>query len=207
MTPRWARLGGFTFAAAALAFAMSITSSGQNLASNKSFMEAGANEVIVQGNGPMKIFDGWAKTSSVGDLMVGVSMECALWTGTVTNAPKGGGKQTSISRAAVNVTVLVGGVPATPGEVVFCDREQEVSLTFDSTDLVFNDSITLELFLRTKNANHFNFFTKNPGNGVHHVEVWVNGVNVADPNAPNGSTRAAIGKRTMVIEEFNSSNN
>jgi len=206
MSTRSARLVSFTAMAVVLAFAMSTTSSGQNIASNKAFMAAGDNEVIIQGEDAIKIFDGWAKTSSVGDLMVGVSMECALWTGTVTNAPKGGGKQTSISRAAVNVTVLVGGVEATPGQVVYCDREQEVSLTFASTDEVFNDSITLELFLRTKNANHFNFFTKNPGNGVHHVEVWVNGVNVEDPNAPNGSTRAAIGKRTMVIEEFNSSN-
>jgi hypothetical protein len=206
MSPRLNRIVLTGAVALILAVSLSTTSSGQNAASYKAFLAAGANEVVVQGNGAMKIFDGVARTSSVGDLMIGVSMECALWTGTVTNAPKGGGRNASTSRAAVNVTVYVGGVPATPGEVVFCDREQEDALTFDSTDEIFNDSITLELFLRTKNANHFNFYVRNPGNGTHSVEVWVNGVNVADPNAPNGSTRAAIGKRTMVIEEFNSSN-
>ena len=138
--------------------------------------------------------------------MIGVSMECALWTGTKNTASKGGGQTSSTSRAAVNVTVFVDGSRANPGQVVYCDREQTVNLTFESNDVVTTDRIILELFLKTKNANHFNFYTRNPGSGVHNVVVTASGIVAADPDAAAGSTRAAIGKRTLVIEEFNSAN-
>jgi hypothetical protein len=207
MAPRFTRIGFFVSLAVVLALAMNTTSSGQNIASAKAFFAAGTdNEVYVPGDtGARKILEGDLKTSTVGDLMVGVSLECALWTGTANTATKGGGKTTSKSRAAVNVTVYVDSVPAEPGQVVYCDREQEVNLTFDSTDDILNDSITLEIFLRTKNANHFNFYIKNPGSGVHHVEVWASSL-LDDTTAAAGATRAAIGKRTMVVEEFNSAN-
>ena len=207
MTPRLTRIGFFVSIAVVLAVAMSTTSSGQNIASAKAFFAAGTDdEVFVPGDtGAREILEGDLKTSSVGDLMVGVSLECALWTGTVNNATKGGGKTTSKSRAAVNVTVYVDSVPAEPGQVVYCDREQEVSLQFSSLDVVLTDVISLEIFLRTKNANHFNFFIKNPGSGVHHVEVVASSV-IDDATAAPGATRAAIGKRTLVIEEFNSAN-
>ena len=197
---------GVVLSLMALVGAATTTASAQNVASFKAFVAAGTSEeVLVQGDAPVKILEGWAKTSTVSDLMVGVSLECALWTGTTNTAQKGGGKTTSKSRAAVNVTVVVGGVPATPGQVVYCDREQEVNLEFSSLDVVLTDAITLELFLKTKNANHFNFYTRNPGSGTHHVEVWASGV-IDEATAAVGATRAAIGKRTMVVEEFNSSN-
>jgi len=210
MAPRTARLVSFTALAVVLAFAMSATSSGQNLASNKAFFAAGtAEEVLVQGAGDVEILAGQVKTSSTGDLMIGVSLECAVWTGTMNSATKGGGKSEAKSRAAVNVTVYVDNVAATPGQVVFCDREQEVKLEFTTTDpaYVYTDTVTLELFLKTKNANHFNFFTQNPGNGVHQVSVRASGtIDDANDGLTVSATRAAIGKRTMVIEEFNSSN-
>jgi hypothetical protein len=122
------------------------------------------------------------------------------------SASKGGGQTTSTSRAAVNVTVYVDNVAATPGQVVYCDREQTVNLTFSSLEVVTTDQIILELFLKTKEASHFNFFKANPGSAVHTIVVTATGIVASDPDAPAGSTRAAIGKRTMVVEEFNSSN-
>jgi len=209
MSSHWARLVSFTALAVVLAFAMNTTSSGQNLASAKAFFAAGTSEeVLVEGAQPLEILRGALKTSNTGDLMIGVSLECALWTGTMTGATKGGGKNTSVSRAAVNVTVEVDGVEATPGQVVFCDREQEVRLEFTTTDAayVYTDEVTLELFLRTKNANHFNFWTQNPGSGVHQVVVYATGIiGDTDDGLNTSATRAAIGKRTMTIEEFNNS--
>jgi hypothetical protein len=174
----------------------------QNVASQKAYFGSGVMEILNPNGGV--VLSGYMKTSSVGDLLIGFSMECALWTSTSTTATRGGGRSTSTARAAVNVTVHVDGVPAQPGQVVYCDRQQTVSLQFSSLTVEVTDAITLELFLKTKNANHFNFYQNNVGSGVHFVEVSVDSVVSSDPNAPaDPGTRAVVGKRSLVIEEYN----
>jgi len=175
----------------------------QNVASQKAYFGSGTTEILNPNGGV--VLSGYMKTSSVGDLLIGFSMECALWTSTSTTATKGGGKTTSTARAAVNVTAYVDGVQAEPGQVVYCDRQQTVSLQFSSLTVEITDSITLDLFLRTKNANHFNFYRNNVGSGVHYVEIKVDSIVSSDPNAPaDPGTRAVAGKRSLVIEEYNS---
>ncbi len=174
----------------------------QNVASQKAYFGSGDTEIL-NPKGDL-VLTGYMKTSSVGDLLVGFSMECALWTATSNTATKGGGKTSSTARAAVNVTVTVDGVEAEPGQVVYCDREQTVTLQFSSDTVLVTDAITLELFLKTKNANHFNFYQKNVGSGVHRVDVFVSSFVDADPTSPVATgTRAAVGKRSLVIEEYN----
>ena len=173
----------------------------QNVASKKAYFGSGDTEIL-NPKGDL-VLTGYMKTSSVGDLLVGFSMECALWTATSNTATKGGAKTSSTSRAAVNVTVTVDGVAAEPGQVVYCDREQTVNLQFSSATILVTDAITLELFLKTKNANHFNFYQKNVGSGVHRVDVFVSSFVVTDPTSPVADgTRAAVGKRSLVIEEY-----
>ena len=128
------------------------------VASQKAYFGSGYTE-IVSPYGDF-VLSGDIKTSNNGDLLIGFSMECALWTATKNDAIKGGGKTTSKSRAAVNVTVYVDGEVAKPGQVVYCDRLQEVHLEFDAgTETVADDSdddsIILDIFQKTKNANHF----------------------------------------------------
>ena len=174
----------------------------QNVASQKAYFGSGETEILNPSGGV--VLSGYMKTSSVGDLLIGYSMECALWTSTSTTATRGGAKSTSTARAAVNVTVYVDGVQAEPGQVVYCDRQQTVSLQFSSLTVEVTDAITLDLFLKTKNANHFNFYQKNVGSGVHYVEVKVDSLVSPDPNAPaDPGTRAVAGKRSLVIEEYN----
>jgi len=174
----------------------------QNVASQKAYFDSGDTEIL-NPKGDL-VLTGYMKTSSVGDLLVGFSMECALWTATSNTATKGGSKTSSTARAAVNVTVMVDGVVAEPGQVVYCDREQTVTLQFSSDTVLVTDAITLELFLKTKNANHFNFYQKNVGSGVHRVDVFVSSFVDADPTSPVATgTRAAVGKRSLVIEEYN----
>ena len=147
------------------------------------------------------VLSGEVKTSNVGDLLIGFSMECALWTTTSNDAKKGNGKTTSKSRAAVNVTVYVDGEEAKPGQVVYCDRLQEVHLEFDAgTETIpedSDDSIILDIFQKTKNANHFNFYYENPGSEVHTVQIWVDAFVEVDgePDIVKDNTRAAVGKR------------
>jgi len=176
----------------------------QNVASQKAYFGAGTTEILNPAGA--EILNGYIKTSGVGDLLIGVSMECALWTATSNRATKGADLTTSSSRAAVNVTVLVDGVQATPGQVVYCDRLQQVNLQFQSLDTVniTQDAILLQIFLKTKNANHFNFYMANPGSGVHHVQVLADSFveTTADPVVV-ANTRAVVGKRTLVVEEYN----
>ncbi len=106
----------------------------------------------------------------------------------------------------MNVTVHVDGNEAEPGQVVYCDRTQTVNLTFDSETEVITDVITLEIFQKTKNANHFNFYYENPGSEVHTVEIFVDSVVETSDDSPQvvlDNTRAAIGKRSLVIQEYN----
>lgn len=176
----------------------------QNVASQKAYFGSDIEEILGPSGGV--VLYGNTKTSNVGDLLIGFSMECALWTTTSNSAKKGGGKTTSSSRAAVNVTVHVDGNEAEPGKVVYCDRKQTVNLTFASETEVITDVITLEIFQETKNANHFNFYYENPGSEVHLVEVLVDSVVETSDDSPQvvlDNTRAAIGKRSLVIQEYN----
>ncbi len=176
----------------------------QNIASQKAYF--GASSVEILNPAGAEILSGYIKTSGVGDVLIGVSMECALWTATSNTAKKGGDLTTSTSRAAVNVTVYVDGVEATPGQVVYCDRLQQVNLQFQSLDTVniTQDAILLQIFLRTKNANHFNFYGLNPGSGVHYVEVHADSIVETDgQDLVVENTRAVVGKRTLVVEEYN----
>src|SRR5262245_16528307 len=75
----------------------------QNVASQKAYFGSATTEILAPTGD--RILHGYIKTSGVGDLLIGVSMECALWTRTITKSTKGGSTVTSSSRAAVNVTV------------------------------------------------------------------------------------------------------
>jgi hypothetical protein len=176
----------------------------QNIASQKAYFGSDTTEILNPAGDV--ILSGAIKTSGVGDFVIGVSMECALWTATSNRASKGGELTTSVSRAAVNVTVFVDGIEATPGQVVYCDRLQQVNLQFQSATVEVTDAIVLEIFQKTKNAQHFNFYSLNPGNGVHHVDVRADSIVETREGSPDvvvANTRAVVGKRTLVIEEYN----
>jgi hypothetical protein len=165
------------------------------------------------------------KTSSVGAIQAGLSMECALWTYNTVTAVSNQGKSTSSSRAGIEVQVLIDGQLAEPGKVVYCDRAQATGLqvttvcecTVPDTTCTceVTDTITLELFQRTKNANSFNYYLGPLAPKLHDVKVqargivvcFANGAPIACPNATldaySAKSAAAIGKATIVLEEQN----
>jgi hypothetical protein len=166
---------------------------------------------------PTLLFSGQLKTSNVGSILAGVSMECVLWTYTSTTSTTGGGKNSSSARASVKVTVNVDGNPMTPGQVVYCDRLQAVGVTL--TTGVTTDSVTVELFQATKNANHFNFYAGPLGATLHTVEVWAEGAVDCRDNTgavitcPTGTlagystgTMVGIGKASLILQEENNTN-
>ena len=166
---------------------------------------------------PTMLFSGQLKTSNVGSILAGVSMECVLWTNTITSATSGGGKSSSSARATVKVTVKVDGNPMEPGQVVYCDRLQAVGVTLNTG--VATDSLTIELFQATKNANHFNLYAGPLTATLHTVEVWAEGAVDCRDNSgaiiacPSGTlagfqtgTKVGIGKASLVLQEENNTN-
>ncbi len=131
------------------------------------------------------------KTSEQKDLILGVSLECGLYTRTEV-AGKKGSKSTSTAEASVEVRVILdkGTLDeryAAPGWVTFCQRTQTLSATlggvleqcdvtltdtdgdlipdsggFTSDDCTFSDE-DIELILSTMSANHFNFILTDAG--------------------------------------------
>jgi len=191
---------------------------GQSASSAQAYYGSTQNGVTITNMfAPTKLFTGQLKTSNVGSILAGVSMECALWTYTSTTASSGSGKNSSSARATIKVTVNVDGNPMTPGQVVYCDRLQAVGVTLNTG---FNtDNITIELFQATKNANHFNFYAGPLGATLHTVDVWAEGsVDCRDNSGavitcPSGTlagftanTLVGIGKASLVLQEENNTN-
>jgi hypothetical protein len=190
---------------------------GQSASSAQAFYGSTQNGVTVTDMfAPTMLFSGQLKTSN-GSIVAGVSMECVLWTNTITSATSGGGKNSSSARATVKVTVKVDGQPMQPGEVVYCDRLQAVGVTLNTG--LATDNITIEMFQATKNANHFNFYAGPLSAILHTVEVWAEGsVDCRDNSGnviacPSGTlagfstgTKVGIGKASMVLIEENNSN-
>src|ERR1043166_3011447 len=112
------------------------------------------------------------KTPNQKDLFIGVSLEVGLLTDTLVKS-KNGISDTSMASAGVEVQVLIDGVPALPGTVVFGRRTQTLTATFEGlidgcltlntntgSIVIDTNCVTPEslgLVLDTMNANSFNF--------------------------------------------------
>jgi len=214
----------------------------QNAASNKAFMLAGTNSITLAGvgaaDGEVTILSVPAalKTSSNGAVSASLSLECALWTYTQnvvtttynTTTRKSSGSSITTAHAGVEVWVEIDGKEAEPGKVVYCERLQAVGLSIVNTCGIYNtdgtvsttnycvvnDTVTLDLFQATKNANSFNFYLGPLGTSIHSVVVKAKGFiecskdgSKADCPAniltsfADAKTAAAIGKRTLIVEE------
>lgn len=143
------------------------------------------------------------KTSAPTDLLLQVTLECALWTEvistTIQDHADGIGPY-SRAEAHVVVWVEVDGVAVKvasddpDGKVVFCDRvhEQEISDIDNSTG-----NFTIRQYLETRTANAFNWIVLNAGSGVHTIVVKVD---IEAANTEGAFAEGAVGKRTLVVE-------
>lgn len=165
-------------------------------ASTTEVMVATASPFGPVSSGPVELLSATLRNSSPTDLVINVTGECALWTDIVS--------PDSQAEGTIKVWVEIDGrkVPVTfdsnndgvfndpdDGEVVFNHR------TFQITSLL--SANVLDLFLRTRAANAFNWVTMNVGSGIHTIKVMGRlDVNVTGA----GTAKAAVGKRTLVIE-------
>lgn len=152
---------------------------------------------LVDGASSMEetVLSGTLRASRPTDLVVGVTLECALWTTVVTV-----GNDASEATARVLVWVELDGEPVAvsgddteaPGQVVFCDRTHRQTVT----DLDDEDA-RIEQFLRTRSANGFHWIALNVGSGIHTLDV----VAQLEASATSlGDAQAGVGKRTLVVE-------
>jgi hypothetical protein len=164
------------------------------------------------------LFDETIKVSGPKDLLIEVNAECALWTQVeVVDDDDGNTPAMDIpesrAEAHVNVTVVMDGVPigvteySGDGSVVFCDRVHGMTLRENDGD---EDNETISNYLQTRSANSFSWIVLNagnyPGNGLyHHVEVFAS--LDAHNDLGEGSSEAAVGKRTLIVEPVGMANN
>lgn len=139
-------------------------------------------------------------------LFIDVSLMCGLYTQTQVQS-KGGNKDTSSAEGTVTVRVLLNGDEAHPGEVVFCNRYQELSAELqgiiDVVDgsVVVTDYETIELIQRTMSANAFNFIADGlDPSTVYQIEVQA--LVGTDTDSGNGSASAAasVGKGSVTVD-------
>jgi hypothetical protein len=154
------------------------------------------------------------KTANQKDLLIDVSLETGLYT--QTKVRSNGNKDTSSAEATIKVQVLVDGVPAYPGDVVFDRRNQTLSATLggilenctDSNgdgDIDLNDCTLapeeIELILDTMAAHSFNFIMDDLGPGEHAVEVQAMISTSSSSGAGSASANATIGNGSVTVEE------
>jgi hypothetical protein len=142
------------------------------------------------------------RTSTVEDLVLSLSEECGIYTAvTVT----GTDNQYAFGQIKMMVTIdnpndtapdaahIVKVSPDDtndPGKVVFCNRNHQATSTF-----LANESYGS--FIRTRDANAFNWLAPNVGNGIHTITVWAQ---YQTSNSASGTAEAVIGKRSLVVQ-------
>jgi hypothetical protein len=155
------------------------------------------------------------KTANSKDLFIDASLECGLYTQTLVRS-KNGVKDTSIATATIKVRVLIDGVEAYPGEVVFGRRQQTLSATLegmiagcltvgDNNNIILDENCVtpeeIELILETMDAAAFNFVMDDLSAGVHEIQVQAMIDTSTSSNTGTAQALATIGKGSVTIEE------
>ncbi|MBV1790072.1 hypothetical protein KQ940_18610 [Marinobacterium sp. D7] len=173
------------------------------------------------------ILNATIRTPNKKDLLIGVSLEAGLYTETNVKG-KNGSSEVAGAEGGIQVSVLVDGVPAMPGQVTFAKRFQELSATLggviescqvtstdEDGDGVYEGTVVIErdclvsdeeigLVLSTTAAHHFNFVMHDLAPGDHRVEVVAQALSSAD--VTNG-TYTAYDPDTGAPYEVTTTNN
>ncbi|SRR5213593_1844333 len=176
---------------------------------------------------PKTVLSTTIKTPNKKDLLIGVSLETALFTQTQVKG-KNGSTDTASASATLEVSVLLDGKPfdkasqtgAFPPKVVYDKRAQILSATLGGvivsctvvdgviivgTNCIVDDEM-IELILDTMAAHHFNFVAANLEPGTHTLEVQV-GIGVdTSSGAGSASATAGVGRGSLTVEEVRAIN-
>jgi hypothetical protein len=170
---------------------------------------SGSETEVIGANQSAVVLSETVKINNPTDLILGVSLECAILT-QVTNSANG---QTERAFGEIKIHVTINGRPvpvsdadADAGRVVFCNRAQEQQWTDTATGPNAGDDSEDQLrqYLSTRTANSFNWLALNVGteyggtqDNVHKIEVVATWTTSATGEA---LAEAVVGNRTLVLE-------
>jgi hypothetical protein len=154
------------------------------------------------------------KSANQRTLFIQPSLECGLYTNTTIRS-RGGKRDTATASATIQMQVLVDGVPAAPGVVVYCSRTQQLSATLggiiqscadtdgDGTITASECELTdeeLSLMLNTMEASSFNFGAS-VSSGVHTVSVQARISTSTTFESGTAAAYATIGKGSVLVTD------
>lgn len=153
------------------------------------------------------------RTSSPTDLVLAVTLECSLITTVVVPGTTAQGATSSgNAEGQIRIWIVVDDtyiVPIMDGtgtvkghaigtdsdKVTFCNREHRVTVT-DTEDA--KDGIDRQQhYLRTKDANAFNWVALNLGSGIHQIDVRADFTSTYDTTGSSSS--GLVGNRSLVV--------
>ena len=187
----------------------------QSLPSSKAAVLVGdalAPATCGEGTGWASIFTVQMRNSgSQKDFLIGLSGVTQLITDTLVKSA-GGTKDTSEAEAYIMVRVLVDGVEAAPGPIVFDRRKQTLIAKFNGicTDsngdgiIQITECTTpeeLQLILDTQAAHHFVFVADDVGTGIHTISGQACTATAGSSQGGSWNASAAFGKGALVVEE------
>jgi len=166
----------------------------------------------------VKLLSASIKTSEQKDLMIGVSLQCGLFTDTLVKS-SGGKTATSTAEACVECQVTLDGKVASsrpnsgPGAVVFSRRSQTLMAQLGGiiTDITVNADGTvswtytdeqIQVVLDTMEANHFDWLCSNVGAGDHVVAVEVRVAIMSNSDSGSAAAMACVGYGALDVEEI-----
>lgn len=186
--------------AAGIVVQQSVGAQAGGLPANKA-SAAGATTEVSGPNERVVLLSEVIKTSSPTDLLLTVSLECAITTELSTT-----GNDSADAAGAAKIAVLIDGRPvpvaqgdADGGQVTFCNRAEG-----RTTSLFDDEDATIETFQRTRQANAFSWMALNTGAGTHTVEVVGR---LTQETTGDATATLAIGNRTLIIEPTKAANN
>ena len=169
---------------------------------------SGSKAEVLSPGEEVPILTGTLRSTNTTDLILGVSLECSIFTALTTGPSDSGGTDSAFAQGHILVWVEIDGqiVPinsldgaSAPGDdsdkVTFCDRTYQRTVT-DAEDPLDGQDIE-EDYIRTKNANAFNWLRLNVGNGIHSIVVKAT---LKHDTKGEASAEAVIGNRTLVVE-------
>jgi hypothetical protein len=152
------------------------------------------------------------------DLLVNAAFEVGLYTSTTVSS-KNMVTDTATATASVKVRALVDGKEASPGQVVYGKRTQQLSATLEGAianclGIITNSAGSLQIVLNTNcvqpevirllqdtmQANSFVFAAPNLSSGVHNIQIQAQIDAQGDNQNGSFSAAALVGKGTLTAE-------
>ncbi len=185
---------------------------GNNNAANKTHIDGSTVEFLHAdlmdgGDEGVTILSTTMKLSDPKDLLLSVTLECALWTMVTSSTYDEAFQPTSEARAAIHVWIEIDGkevgIGGDDGRITFCDRVHRQTVYEDPEDDEYNN-VTMEQYLATKNANAFTWHSISPSAGAGApitIEVKADVEAYVSPEGGGGMmAEGAVGKRTLTVE-------